>query len=136
MRRKSLTLSANVPEALYVAACQHAADNPQDPGGRVENDVASGFLTRANREALFGFYLPSFDFWPWQKAESERISAERSERMSGVATRRGVSNEVISKQVSLLERLLKNPAMRKQAMANASEEDLELIALLSGDNEA
>ena len=131
--RKSLTLSANVPSMLYVAACNYAADMP---GGRSDNNVAPGFLTKANRAALFSLYMPGFDYESWQEAEDARISSERSERMTKLAAERGVSVETLRQQSTLLEKLLANPKLRAAALEAADPEMLELIELLTADNDA
>lgn len=130
--KRNLTLSANVPTTLYAAACNYAAD--EMAGGRTDNDVSPGFLTRANRRALFGFFMPEFDALTWEATEVERISAERSERMSAIASARGESVEQVRNKLSILEKLLANPAMRK--VAQSDPELSELIELLGGDNEA
>ena len=130
-KRRTLTLSSAVNEGLYCAAVRYAANNPDDPGGLKDGDVASGFLTRANRYALSSLYMPEFDFWPWQREEAARISAERSERMSSVADDLKLSREEVKGKLSLLERLLSNPKLRAEAMKDADEETLKLISLLS-----
>jgi len=80
--------------------------------------------------------MPGFDFESWQEAEDARISSERSERMTKLAAERGVSVETLRQQSTLLEKLLANPKLRAAALEAADPEMLELIELLTADNDA
>lgn len=131
--KRNLTLSATAPVTLYRAAVLAVSELP---GGLTTNqygqpDIASGFLTRQNRAAMWERYLPDFDYVTWEAAESERISSERSERMSSLAAERGISLEALRGKISLIDKLKDNPKLR--ALAEQDAELAELFDLLDTD---
>ncbi len=140
-----LTLSTVAPADLFCATVRYSAGMAGGEqgsggfaGGSVEYDkvlpdvgnildVKSGNVGRAIRRSLFAMYLPSVDADNWEAERDERISGERSRRMSDLAAQRGVSVETINKKVSMLDTLRGN----SKVMALLMETEPDIAALLA-----
>lgn len=80
MSRRVCSLSCNVPDDLMYEFVQYAA-------GENATELPDGAMTYALRQAVWEI-LGKTGYAEWAKAEADRISVERSERMSGTATKR------------------------------------------------
>ena len=137
-----LTLSTVAPAELFVATVRYSAGAEGTngyPGGTVPNngavlpdignvnEVKSGYVGRAIRRSLFGMFLPAVDADAWETERDERITSERSSRMSALAAARGESVEAVKAKLSMLDKLRSN----SKVMALLMETEPDIAALLS-----
>lgn len=137
-----LTLSTVAPPELFIAVTRYSAGVEGTngyPGGTVPNngtvladigntqEVKSGYVGRAVRRSLFGMFMPAFDADTWEAERDERITSERSNRMSALAAARGESVEAVKAKLSMLDKLRSN----SKVMALLMETEPDIAALLS-----
>lgn len=128
-----LQLSATVPSDLFREVTLYSGGQTEASiadgfsGGTVDGEVKTGYLSRAVRIGLFRMFLPAVDAVKYEQDRDARLTAERAERMSGIAAARGESLETVRTKLTVLEKLMANPSLRKMIEAD----DPELFGLLT-----
>lgn len=107
MARRICSLSCNVPDDIMYDFVQYAA-------GENATELPDGAMTYALRQAVWEI-LGREGYAEWAKQESDRISTERSERMSNTAGKRAeqvrsleTENQKMQNELAELKAMLAN----------------------------